>query len=67
MEPDADLPITHLTFGLSYRRFQRGTIPSTVTHLTIGQHFNQPLRPNVIPDSVTHLVFDLRYGQTIAP
>jgi hypothetical protein len=39
------------------------SIPTSVTHLTFGRGFNQPLVEDSIPESVTHLTFGHRFDQ----
>jgi len=39
-------------------------MPDSITHLTFGWFFNQPIN-SCIPDSVTHLTFGYNFNQTI--
>lgn len=47
--------VTHLTF-VNFNDPIIGVIPSSVTHLNLGNDFSQPIT-NHIPPSVTHLTF----------
>ena len=40
-------------------------IPNSVTHLTFGYNFNQPLKKDDIPNLVTHLTFDYDFNQPL--
>ena len=40
-----------------------GDILESVSHLTFGYGFNQPLQFHSIPDSVTHLEFSYEFNQ----
>ncbi len=41
-------------------------IPESITHLTFGCYFNQPLSIGVIPNSVTHLNFGYDFNQALS-
>ena len=56
--------VTHLTFN-SIRPYINGSIPVTITHLTLGGKFNQSDFHNRIPNSVTHLTFGDNFYQRI--
>lgn len=45
----------------------QGDIPYSVTHLTFGDKFNQPLPKGCIPSSVTHLTFGQEFECQILP
>ncbi|GAM23379.1 hypothetical protein SAMD00019534_065540, partial [Acytostelium subglobosum LB1] len=42
-----------------------GCLPNSITSLTLGPNFNQPLEKGVIPDSVRHLSFGDDYNQLL--
>ena len=42
-----------------------GVLPSSLTHLTFGTNFNQPLGEGVLPSSLTHLTFGTNFNQPL--
>jgi hypothetical protein len=40
-------------------------LPASLTHLTFGHFFNQPLAPGVFPASLTHLTFGCDFNQPL--
>jgi hypothetical protein len=40
-------------------------LPASLTHLTFGHWFNQPLAPGVLPASLTHLTFGHWFNQPL--
>ena len=51
-----------LTFSLN--KSINGCIPNSVTHVTFGDYFDQPIE-DCIPNSVTHLTFGFDFNQPI--
>jgi hypothetical protein len=58
------------TFLYNYKNFIENIpidddIPNSVTHLTLGNIFNQPLKKDDIPTTVTHLTFDSYFNHQL--
>lgn len=59
------LSVTDVLFDSANIKISEGIIPPSVTRLTFGKNFNQPLKPGDIPGSVTHLTFNKTYEHPI--
>eukprot|EP01112_Ceratiomyxa_fruticulosa_P015379 TRINITY_DN4513_c0_g1_i4.p1 TRINITY_DN4513_c0_g1~~TRINITY_DN4513_c0_g1_i4.p1 ORF type:complete len:166 (-),score=21.10 TRINITY_DN4513_c0_g1_i4:154-651(-) len=52
-----------LTFGGGFNKPLNGLLPSTLTHLTFGYHFNKSV--NSLPASLTHLTLGSNFNQPL--
>ena len=41
-------------------------LPASLSQLTFGSYFNQPLSENVLPASITQLTFGIRFNQPLS-
>lgn len=65
----SDLNISNLPnlkyLDVGFNNIKVGSIPTSVTHLTFGDGFDQKLEPGFISSSVTHLIFSSRYNKEL--
>ncbi|EGC29242.1 hypothetical protein DICPUDRAFT_159202 [Dictyostelium purpureum] len=47
--------------------FKPGSLPNSLTTLTLGHHFNQVITPGTLPNSLTTLTFSYYFNQVITP
>ncbi len=57
----------YLLVGILINPYITVYIPASVTHLTFGRYFNQPINIGTIPANVTHLSFCEKFNQPIYP
>jgi len=56
--------ITHLTFGVRFKRSVNFSLHPNITHLKFGYYFNKPIK-NKLPPNITHLTLGSFFNRPI--
>jgi len=56
--------LSRLRIDYGFDLLKKDVLPDTLTHLTLGDHYNQPIR-DIIPNNLTHLTFGRQFNQPI--